>query len=89
MVIPELKQIEQKIIARRYREHLTHAMAAACNQLTADERLLLLLRYEADLTLREIAKSLGTHAPGSAGGCARSSASCVTLSFMAFPPKLI
>jgi len=64
MAIPELKQIEQKIIARRYREHLTHAMAAACNQLTADERLLLLLRYEADLTLREIAKSLGTHAPG-------------------------
>ena len=61
MVIPELKQIEQKIIARRYREHLANAMAAACNKLTAEERLLLLMRYEANFSLREIAKSLGTH----------------------------
>jgi hypothetical protein len=33
MVIPELKQIEQKIIARRYREHLANALAAACNKI--------------------------------------------------------
>ena len=64
LVIPELKQIEQRIIARRYRGHLAHAMAAACNKLTADERLLLLMRYEANFSLREIAKSLGTHCTG-------------------------
>ena len=64
MVIPELKQIEQKIIAGRYREHLANAMAAACNKLTAEERLLLLMRYEANFSLREIAKSLGTHCTG-------------------------
>ena len=64
MGIPELKQIEQKIIARRYREHLANAMAAACNKLTAEERLLLLMRYEANFSLREIAKSLGTHCTG-------------------------
>lgn len=64
MIIPELKQIEQKIIARRYREHLANALAAACNKLTADERLLLLMRYEANFSLREIAKSLGTHCTG-------------------------
>lgn len=66
MVIPELKQIEQKIIARRYREHLANAMAGACNKLTAEERLLLLMRYEANFSLREIAKSLGTHCTGAA-----------------------
>jgi len=64
MVTPELKQIEQKIIARRYRKHLANALAAACNKLTADERLLLLMRYEANFSLREIAKSLGTHCTG-------------------------
>lgn len=64
LVIPELKQIEQKIIARRYREHLAKALAAACSKLTADERLLLLMRYEANFSLREIAKSLGTHCTG-------------------------
>ena len=64
MVIPELKQIEQKIIARRYRERLANAMTAACNKLTADERLLLLMRYEANFSLREIAKSLGIHCMG-------------------------
>jgi len=64
LVIPELKQIEQKIIARRYRGHLANAMAAACNKLTANERLLLLMRYEANFSLREIAKSLGTHCTG-------------------------
>ena len=64
LVIPELKQIEQRIIARRYRGHLAHAMVAACNKLTADERLLLLMRYEANFSLREIAKSLGTHCTG-------------------------
>lgn len=63
-VIPELKQIEQKIIARRYRGHLANAMVTACNKLTADERLLLLMRYEANFSLREIAKSLGTHCTG-------------------------
>ena len=61
MIIPELKQIEQKMIAGRYREHLANAMAAACNRLTPDERILLLLRYEADFSLQKIAKSLGTH----------------------------
>jgi hypothetical protein len=64
MVIPELKQIEQKLIAGRYRKHLITAMIAACNQLTADERLLLLLRYEANLSQRRIAKSLRTHGSG-------------------------
>ena len=64
LVIPELKQIEQKIIARRYCEHLAKALAAACSKLTADERLLLLMRYEANFSLREIAKSLGTHCTG-------------------------
>ena len=64
MVIPELKQIEQKIIAHQYREHLANALAAACKKLTADERLLLLMRYEANFSLREIAKSLGTHCTG-------------------------
>jgi hypothetical protein len=64
MVIPELKQMEQKIIAGRYREHLAKALAAACKKLTADERLLLLMRYEANFSLREIAKALGTHCTG-------------------------
>jgi len=64
LIIPELKQIEQKIIARRYREHLANALATACKKLTADERLLLLMRYEANFSLREIAKSLGTHCTG-------------------------
>ena len=64
LVIPELKQIEQKIIARRYRAHLAKALAAACSKLAADERLLLLMRYEANFSLREIAKSLGTHCTG-------------------------
>jgi hypothetical protein len=64
MVIPELKQIEQKIIAHRYRERLANAVAAACNKLTAEERVLLLMRYEANFSLREIAKSLGTHCTG-------------------------
>jgi IS30 family transposase len=64
LVIPELKQIEQKIIACRYRERLANAMATACNKLTANERLLLLMRYEANFSLREIAKSLGTHCTG-------------------------
>ncbi|HEY2499779.1 MAG TPA: sigma factor-like helix-turn-helix DNA-binding protein [Candidatus Angelobacter sp.] len=64
MVIPELKQIEQKIIADRYREHLANALAEACNKLTPDERLLLLMRYEADFSLREIAKLLETHCSG-------------------------
>jgi hypothetical protein len=64
MVIPELKQIEQKIIAERYREHLASALAAACNKLTPDERLLLLMRYEADFSLREIARLLETHCSG-------------------------
>ena len=64
MVIPEQKQIEQRMIAGRYREHLANAMAAACKKLTAEERLLLLMRYEANFSLREIAKSLGTHCMG-------------------------
>ena len=64
LLIPELKQIEQKISARRYREHLAKALAAACSKLTADERILLLMRYEANFSLREIAKSLGTHCTG-------------------------
>jgi hypothetical protein len=64
MVIPEQKQIEQRMIAGRYREHLANAMGAACKKLTAEERLLLLMRYEANFSLREIAKSLGTHCRG-------------------------
>jgi len=64
MVIPEQKQIEQRTIAHRYREHLANALASACNKLTADERLLLLMRYEANFSLREIAKSLRTHCTG-------------------------
>ena len=63
-VIPEQKQIEQRIMAGRYRAHLAHAMAAACRRLTAEERILLLMRYEGDFSLREIAKSLGTHCMG-------------------------
>jgi hypothetical protein len=61
MVIPELKQIEQKLIAGRYRKHLITAMIGACNQLTTDERLVLLLRYETNLSHRKIAKALGTN----------------------------
>ena len=63
-VILELKQIEQKMIAGRYRKHLAKAMAAACNRLTADERFLLLLHYEAGLSSQEIEKSLGSHFKG-------------------------
>lgn len=64
MIIPEVKQIEQKMSAGRYRKRLANAMAMACKKLTADERRLLLLRYEDDFSLREIAKSLGTHCTG-------------------------
>lgn len=64
MIIPELEQIEQKIVARQYRAYLANALAAACNKLTPDERILLLMRYEANFSLREIAKSLGTHCIG-------------------------
>lgn len=63
-VIPEQKQIEQRMIAGRYRTHLAHAMAEACRRLTAEERTLLLMRYEGDFSLREIAKSFGTHCMG-------------------------
>ena len=56
-VIPEQKQIEQRMMAGRYRAHLAHAMASACRRLTAEERILLLMRYEGDFSLREIAKS--------------------------------
>ena len=64
LVIPELRQIEQKILARRFRGHLANAMAGACKKLTVEERLLLLMRYEANFSLREIARSLGTQCTG-------------------------
>ncbi len=58
---PALAKLDQAICLRRYGARLADSVALACNELTPEERLLLLWRYEDGLQLGQIAELLGIH----------------------------
>jgi RNA polymerase sigma-70 factor len=58
---PALINMDRTIAAKRYSMPLKDSVASACSKLSAEERLLLLWRYEDGLQLGRIAELLGIH----------------------------
>jgi RNA polymerase sigma factor (sigma-70 family) len=58
---PALESIDSGLQTQRYHTQIADSLAAACQDLTLRERLLLLWRYEDGLLLGDIARPLGIH----------------------------
>src|SRR5262249_21662494 len=58
---PALASMDRTIAAKRYGTPLKDSITLACNTLSAEDRLLLLWRYEHELQLGRIAELLGIH----------------------------
>jgi len=58
--IAGLPAMERMMMAGRYKKRLASALFAACGTLSESERMALLWRYEHNMSLRQIAASLGT-----------------------------